>query len=445
MQEGHLRRVLTLWDLIVYGIVLIMPIAAVPLYGLVEQESGGHAVPALLIGMVAMTLTAYSYGKMASKYPAAGSAYTFVSQGLNPHAGFIAGWAMLVDYLLVPIACVLYAALAIERVAPGLPHWAWCLLLVTGITGVNLIGVRSTASANLALMIAALVVIVPFMGLAIHWLLVRQGWHGVLSSAPLYHPATFHWKSLAGATALAALTYGGFDGVSTLSEEVENPRRNIMLATIIVCVFTGLFSSLQVYLAQRVQGDVTHLRNAETAFMDVARMVGGKYLFAGLGAILIASCLGSGLTAQAGVSRLLFGMGRAGALPRAFFGHLSARFSVPTWNLLLTGVVAFLGSLWLSYERVAELINFGAFLAFMGVNAAAIHTFYLQGAKDQRRVLADLLLPLGGLLFCFGIWCNLSPGAKVMGFTWLSAGIVYDIVLTRFLHRAPVPFAQEIG
>lgn len=435
--EARLRRALSLWDLVLYGIVLIMPIAAVPLFGLVQQLSGGHAVSAILLAMVAMVLTAYSYGRMAAKYPAAGSAYTFVREGFNAHLGFLAGWAMLLDYLLVPVVCILYAALTLERILPGLPYWVWCLAIVVLITAVNLLGVRSTANANLAMMVAALLVIVPFLALAIRWLFIRQGWPGLLSVQPFYAPATFHWKSLASGTALAALTYGGFDGVSTLAEEVENPRRNILLATVFVCIFTGMFGGLQVYLAQRVHPGFADFPNVETAFMDVTRAVGGPWLFGAMAMILIVTSLGSGLAAQAGISRLLYGMGRDGMLPRRFFGRLNPRTSVPANNILLVGVLAFAGCLLLNYEHAAELINFGAFLAFIGVNVSVIRIFYFRGERNTRSLIADLLLPLAGLLFCLVIWWNLSNAAKIVGSLWFAAGIAYDAVLTRGFRKAP--------
>jgi len=112
----RLKRVLTLWDLILYGIVLIMPIAPVPLFGVAQKLSDGHAVTTILLAMLAMLLTAFSYGRMAAVYPSAGSAYTFVGYGLNPHLGFLAGWAMFLDYLIVPLICTVWR---VDRAAFG--------------------------------------------------------------------------------------------------------------------------------------------------------------------------------------------------------------------------------------------------------------------------------------------------------------------------------------
>jgi len=97
-----LRRVLGVWDLILYGIVAVTPSAPVTVFGIAMRDSKGHAIDTILIAMVAMILTAVSYGRMATLYPSAGSAYTYVGRGLNPYLGFLAGWAMLLDYLFIP-------------------------------------------------------------------------------------------------------------------------------------------------------------------------------------------------------------------------------------------------------------------------------------------------------------------------------------------------------
>ncbi len=414
-----------------------MPIAPVPLFGVVQKLSDGHAVTTILLAMVTMMLTAFSYGRMAALYPSAGSAYTYVGRGLNLHLGFFAGWAMLLDYLLVPLICTIYGALTVGRLIPSVPYVFWAALFAASMTIVNLRGIRATATANMVMMIGMVVVILAFIFLATHWLFHSEGWSGLFSIRPFYDPSTFHWKSIATGTSVAALTYGGFDGVSTLSEDVENPRRNILIATVFVCFFTGVFGGLQIYLAQRVSPNFHTFANIETAFMDVTRIVGGKLLFDAMAVILIVASFGSGLSAQAGVSRLLFGMGRDGVLPHRIFAHLDSKRHTPIYSILLIGVFVFTGSLLLNYERAAELINFGAFLAFMGVNAAVIKQFYFSRSRSERRFLFDALIPALGFLFCLVIWMNLPTKAKILGSLWLLAGILYDGIKTRGFRSTP--------
>jgi amino acid transporter len=434
----HLKRVLTLWDLILYGIVLIMPIAAVPLFGLVQKRSDGHAVTTILLAMVAMLLTAFSYGRMAAVYPVAGSAYTFVGRSLNPHLGFLTGWAMFLDYLLVPLICTIYGALTVQRFVPQIPYVVLAAAFAGTMTLINLLGIRATARANLVLCTIMSAVILAFMVLAARLLFHQQGWHGVFSSQPFYNPATFHLHAIASGTSLAALTYIGFDGITTLSEDAVNPRRNVLLATVGVCLFTGVFSGMQIYLAQRVWPDWHTFPNLETAFLDVTRLVGGNFLFQALGVILILANVGSGLTGQAGVSRLLFGMGRDNVIPRRFFAYLDPKRNTPAFNIILIGVVAFLGAIALDYERAAELINFGAFLAFMGVNASALREFYFsRSSHAKRRLFADAIVPAAGVLICFVIWYNLPTPAQIVGGCWFAAGAAYDAIKTRGFRERP--------
>ncbi|MBM3787890.1 MAG: APC family permease [Acidobacteria bacterium] len=418
-ESPHLRRVLGLWDLVLYGIVLVQPIAPVPLFGIAQQLSAGHAVTTIAFAMFAMGLTAVSYGRMAAVYPSAGSAYTYVSRSLHPTLGFLTGWAMFLDYLLVPLICTIYGAITLTRLVPGVPYVVWVVLFALAMTVLNLRGIKFTARASWVLMLVTTGVISAFIVLAVRYL----GGGGLVSSLPFYDPATFKLGTVLTATSVAALTYGGFDGVTTLAEEVENPRRNVMLAAVGVVLFTGLFGGLQVYLAQLIWPDYKTFGNLETAFLDVSRKVGGEWMFQSLAVVLIVASFGSALTAQAGVSRLLYSMGRARALP-AFFAHLDARTASPVWNVTMMGAMAAAGAMVLNYERSAELINFGAFLAFMGVNGAVMR---------QRELgwMAGKVMPALGFLFCLSIWLSLSRPAMVMGGVWFVVGLAFHLVQRR--------------
>lgn len=436
----RLRRVLTLWDLIFYGIVVIMPIAAVPLFGVAQKLSRGHTVTTMLIAMVAMMLTAVSYGRMAALYPSAGSAYTYVGRALGPHLGFLAGWAMFLDYLIIPLICTLYGALTVQRLLPGVPYVVLAALFAGTMTFLNLRGIRATARTNVVLLTLMCAVIGAFIVLAIRYLFRQQGWAGVASAQPFYNPQTFDFHAIRTATSLAALTYIGFDGVTTLAEDVENPKRNVLLATVLVCMFTGGFSGLQVYLAQRVWPDWESFPNLETAFMDVSQRVGGWALFQAMAFILILANLGSGLSGQVGAARLLFGMGRDNVLPRKVFAYLDPRRNNPTYNIWIVGVLAFAGSQVLRYELAAELLNFGAFLAFMGVNLATVREYYFRTRTGrERRLLTDALVPGLGFLFCLGIWLSLPTPAKLAGGVWFLAGIVFAAIKTRGFRIQPTP------
>ncbi|HVN79906.1 MAG TPA: APC family permease [Terriglobia bacterium] len=435
----RLRRVLSLWDLILYGIVAVTPSAPVTVFGLALVMSRGHALDTILIAMVAMVLTAFSYGRMAALYPSAGSAYTYVGRGLNPHLGFLAGWAMLLDYLFIPLFCVIYGTLAFQRLLPQVPYIVFAAFFAGIMTYLNLRGIKATARTSEILVGAMGLVLLTFIALAVRYMLFHQGWKSLFTIRPFYNPSTFEFHSIATATSFAALTYLGFDSVTTLAEDVKNPRRNVLLAVVLVCAFTGIFGGLLVYLAQLVWPDYQTFSNVETAFMDVTRRVGGVALFQAMAILLVVANIGAGLTSQVGAARLLFGMGRDNVFPRKIFAYLDPKHNTPTINIWIIGLVAFFGSLVMSYELTAEILNFGAFLGFMGVNVATVWQFYVvkqQGRK--KRFLADLVVPGLGFLFCLWIWWNLAWPAKIAGGTWFVLGIIHLAAQTRGFRKTPV-------
>ncbi len=441
----RLKRVLTLWDLVFYGIVLVQPIAPVPLYGVAQKLSDGHFVTIILIALFAMLITAVSYGRMAALYPTAGSAYTYVGKGLNPHLGFLAGWAMILDYLLQPLINTVWMSTALhERYLPMIPYIVLAAIIAGIMTLLNLAGIKSSARSNKVLLAVMSAVVAWFVVVAIRYLYSGQGWGGILSTQPLYNPATFDAHRVLTATSFAALTYIGFDGVTTLAEDVENPKRNVLLAVVLTCIFAGVCSAFEAYLGARVWPDWRSFPNLETAFMDICRRVGGLILFNAMGIILIVAAFGSGLTGTLGAARLLFGMGRDGVLPRKTFGYLKPGSSTPTFNIVLIGLISFAGAVLLNYvgsayEHAGELLNFGAFLAFMGVNFATFWQFTVARQTGYKtKFLQDAVVPLVGFAFCGLIWWNLNGLAKTVGGIWFVLGLVYVGIRTRGFRAAPV-------
>ena len=441
----RLRRTLTLSDLVFYGMVLIQPIAPVPLYGVAQKLSDGHFVTIILIALFAMLITAVSYGRMGALYPTAGSAYTYVGKGLNPHLGFLAGWAMILDYLLQPLINTVWISTALhERYFTHVPYIVWAAIIAGIMTILNLAGVRSSAQTNKILLFVMFIVVGFFVFLAIRFLYGSQGWAGLFSIQPFYDSRTFNSHRIWTATSFATLTYIGFDGVTTLAEDVENPKRNVLLAVVLTCIFAGVCSGFESYLGARVWPDWRSFPNLETAFMDICSRVGGVLLFDAMGITLIVAAFGSGLTGTLGAARLLFGMGRDGVLPRRIFGYLKPGSSTPTYNILLIGLLAFFGAVVLNrigsaYEHAGELLNFGAFLAFMGVNFATFWQFSLIGKPGYRRKwLRDAVLPLIGFAFCGLIWWNLNSLAKIVGGIWFALGLIYVGIKTRGFTAAPV-------
>jgi putrescine importer len=441
---ARLRRVLSLWDLIFYGVVAVTPSAPATVFGLAEVRSHGHVVLTILAAMIAMVLTAISYGRMAALYPSAGSAYTYVSHGIHPFAGFVAGWAMLLDYLLIPLFCVIYGSLSLERAFPALPYIACTVLFAGGITYLNIRGIRSTARANQVLLLLMFSVLGWFIVAAVRAIVIRDGVGGLFVPTAIINPSTFDFRAVASATSFAALTYLGFDAVTTLAEDVANPRRSVMLAAVSVCAFTGVFGGLLVYLAHLVWPDYHTFKNIETAFIDVTGKAGGLALLEATAVMLVLANIGAGLTSQVGAARLLLGMGRDRVVPEKIFARLHPVRNTPDAGILITGILALIGAQFMSYELTAELLNFGAFLGFMGVNAAVVWKFWFRNAPQERKFILDLLAPTGGFIFCAIIWIGLSNPAKIAGSVWLCVGLAVVALRTRGF-REPMALTSLAG
>ncbi len=433
-----LKRSLRLWDLIIIGIVIIQPIAPMGVYGVISNKAGGHVVTTILIAMVAMLFTAISYGRMARVYPSAGSAYTYVGQEIHPALGYITGWSMVMDYILNPLICTIICSKLSQNILPEVPYWAFAVFFAVMFSGLNLRGVKTSARINDVLAAGMMIVVVIFFGVVVRYVYGISHYGPAFFTQPFYNPETFNSSRIFQGTSIAVLTYIGFDGISTLSEEVENPRRNILLATVLVCVITGVLSAMEVYAAQLIWGSKPFAENmVESAFPLVARQVGGIVMFHLLNFTILIANIGSGMGAQLAAARLLYGMGRNDALPKKFFGAIEPKRHIPRNNVIIIGAIALAGAFLLeflsrrggdgAYATGTQLLNFGAVIAFMGVNASAFIRFFVKG----RKTVGNLLPPVLGFLFCFGIWLNLSRTALKAGVIWLAVGIIYGAIKTR--------------
>jgi len=205
----------------------------------------------------------------------------------------------------------------------------------------------------------------------------------------------------------------------------------------LTCLITGVLASIQVYAAQVVWGTWNGFPDVDTAFVYVAGKAGGQMLFVLLNVTLLIANVGSGTGAHFGAARLLYGMGRSGALPSRFFGAVDPRRRIPRNNVLLVGGLAAAGGLALTYQLGAEMLNFGAFIAFMGVNLAAFVRYWI---RAEHRHPGNFIYPLLGFAFCLYLWLSLRTPAKLAGGAWLAAGLIYGAIKTGGFRRQLVSF-----
>ena len=435
--EPRLARVLSRRDLIIYGLVILTPTAPYPVYGTIQQASGGHATLCYLVAMAAMLFTASSYARMSAAFPMAGSTYAYVQRGLSPEAGFLAGWAMLLDYFLIPLLSVVYAALTTARLFPQVPYLAWAFLFTAAITWVNLRGIQYTVRANTVLMAVLSTAALLFAILAVRAIVATGGWSALWSPAAIWNPNTFSLRTLMLGAGISALSYIGFDAVTTLAEDAREPGRDMGFATIAVCVVQTAICTVTVYLASIVWPDFRTFPQVETAILDLGQQIGGRPFFLWLTFVLLVAGLASAMTGQAGASRLLLGMGRDGVIPRKWFGTLD--HGSPTRGIWFMAVITMAGSLLAEFQLIVELLNFGAFAGFILVNLSVIGHYY--HGLGQRELWKNLLAPALGAMICAYLWLSLSNNAKIAGALWMLIGFAYLAVLTRGFRTGPKELA----
>lgn len=440
----RLRRVLTLRDLILYGVICMSPVAPMPFFGVLNERGRGHAATTILIAMFAMSLTALSYGRMARAYPTAGSAFTFVGREFSAGAGYMTGWAMMMDYLLNPLICIIWCSQQGHVFVPGIPYWVWTTAFAVTLTGLNVQGVKVSARVVGTMVACMGIVIVVFLVASAHYIFVHYHGDSVWTyfTRPFYDPHKWSPRSIMSASSLAVLTYLGFDAISTLSEEATDPRRTILKASVLSCFVIGILSAVEVYAAQLVWPLATPYPNLDTAFTFVAGRVWAP-LFVVVGLTQIVATFGAGLGAQLGAARLLYGMGRSGALPRSYFGAINPRKRIPQNNVVFLGVVALAGALILPniarekgmtpYELGANLLNFGALLTFMGVNAAALMRYFV---RERVKRVSNFVLPALGFLVCFLLWWSLKLEARIFGVCWMAVGFSFGAWRTKGFRRS---------
>jgi amino acid transporter len=336
----------------------------------------------------------------------------------------------------MPLMSVIYMSLTAMRFVPEVPYWIWVLFFASAITTVNLFGLKVTNRANFAMTAVMAGSVIWFVFAAIRAVRSGVGTGVLLTVKPFYNEPEFSFAAVMEATSIAAFSYLGFDGISTLAEDACNPRKDIARATVLVCLIScGLFV-LQAYLGQLVWPDFTTYPSVETAFLDVSRLVGGHALFVAVSFVLLVAGVASAVTGQASASRLLFGMGRDRLLPAAIFAYVHPKYSTPTYGILTIGVLTLCGGFLLSFQLAAEAINFGALLGFMSVNLSVIIHFFLKQSQRRRAAfLWNLVLPAAGFLACLYVFGHLSNTAKVIGTIWCAAGVIHAVRLTGGFRR----------
>jgi len=429
----ELNRALTFKDLLIYGLVFMVPIAPFGVFGYVWDGSKGMVALAYLIGMVAMFFTAMSYRAMSQAFPVSGSVYAYAQRGIHPTVGFFAGWLILLDYILTPSLLYIVSAAAIAPMIPAVPTWVWIVGFIVINSLINLRGITFTAKANNIILTAEIIVLAVFIVVGLIALYSGAG-AGRLTLDPLYNPEKFSLPLVMGAVSVAVLSFLGFDGISTLSEETRGGNDTVGKASLAALLGVGVLFIIQTWIAADLSHGMT-FSSLDTAFYDAANVAGGHWLkYVTMWSTVISWGIANALVAQAAVSRILFAMARDKQLP-SVLSKVHPRLKTPYVSTLFVALLSIISGLWFNgqIDNLSRLVNFGALTSFLLLHIAVINHYIIRNKSG--RMVTHLLLPLIGIVIIGFVIIEMDREAKVLGLSWLAVGVVYYLVMKRVLKR----------
>lgn len=423
----QLHRTLATGDLVIYGMIFMVPIAPYAVFGFVWHDARGMVPLAYLVGLIGMVFTAASYATMSRAFPLAGSVYAYVQRGLHEVAGFFSGWLILLDYIVIPALLYLFAAIALRPIFPAVPEWVWLVIFVCFNALVNLLGIALTARINRLLLVFQLVVVALFVTVGVHALYAGAG-AGRLTLRPFYDRQAFSLATVVGATSTAVLSFLGFDAISTLAEESAGERDAVARATILSLLLIGALFMLQTWIATDLARGM-RFASLDTAFYEVAQRAGGPGLrLVTIVANVIATAIANAMAAQAAVARILFAMARDGKLP-AVLARVHPRYKTPyVSTLVVAGVSLLVGLLFATRaDDLSRVVNFGALCSFVLLHIAVIRHQLLRSRSGDW--LRHLLMPLAGLAIMLYVLYEMDRSAKLLGLCWIGIGLIYYLAL----------------
>ncbi|ALP39647.1 MULTISPECIES: APC family permease [Aeromonas] len=442
-QGAKLLKTLTLVQVIVMGLAYLTPMAVFDTFAIVGEITDGRVATAYLLALGGILLTAFSYGHLVRKFPSAGSAYTYAQKVFNPYIGFMVGWSSLLDYMFMPMINILLAKIYLSALFPGIEPWVFIFALVTVMTFLNLRGINLVANFNGAIVLIQLAIITVFIGLMGWGIYHGEGAATLVSSRPFHVESAGMVPLFTGATILC-FSFLGFDGLSSLSEETPNAGKVIPKAIVLTALIGGVIFVVVSYCLQLYFPDLARFREPDAVLPEIALYVGGTLFQSIVLVCTTVAVLASGMAAHAGVSRILYVMGRDRMIPERVFGYIHPKYHTPAINVLMVGALA-LSAVSFDLDTALALVNFGALVAFTFVNLSVIGQFWVREKRNKslKDHLLYLLLPLLGAATIGALWINLEQSSLELGLIWAGIGATY-LFLRLAVFRIPFRQYEEL-
>ena len=441
--KQELRRGMGLWDVVLYGVLFMVIIAPHSIWGLVQQQRLGMSTLVDLGGCGAIGFTALSYVRMSRRFPIAGSVYSYVQRGLNPHAGFMSGWLILLDYCITPALLYTMVANWGTMLVPNSPWWLWIIVFIAFNTFVNIRGVSLTRGIDFVIFAVEIIAVIAFVALGCNFIMGGGG-AGEFNMDPVWQPEKVTFNFLAAGISIAALNFLGFDGISTLAEETEHPEKNIGRGILIALGIIIVCFAVQTYIASLIQPDWASWseEHANNAFFYGCQLIGGN-IFMNIMLVIniVAVGIANIMNAQLAASRLLYSMGRDKVIP-SIFGKVHPKYKTPWVGSLFIGAVALVLVAVLGMADLATLVNFGALASFIMLNFSVFWFFFIKEGK--RKTFGDwvkyLICPWIGIIILAYVFTGFQPITYIMGITWFVIGFIILVVKSKGFKEVPEAF-----
>ena len=438
--KQELRRGMTLKDVVLYGVLFMVIIAPQSIYGEIQIASGGMTPLVYIVGFIAISFTAMSYMRMSKRFPIAGSVYSYVQRGINPHVGFVAGWLILLDYVFVPSLLLVMVANWGVALVPGSPWYLWVVVFVVFNTFVNIRGIQMTKGVDWVIFAVEILAVIAFIAIGTSFVLGGGG-AGEFTMDPIYQPGKVDAHFIATAVSIACLSFLGFDGMSTLAEETVQPEKTIGKGILIaLCIMVVVFVS-QTYIAALIQPDVSQVDPA-MGFFDSAMLAGGPILQKALLIVnIVAVGIANIMNAQLASSRLLYSMGRDGVIPR-IFGKVHPKFQTPYVAAIALGIISLILPIFLDMTTLVAFVNFGALSSFILLNFAVFLFFFVKEKKRASfgNVVKYFICPWLGIAILIYVFTGFDLLTYAVGITWLIVGIIIGAVKSKGYKEVPDAF-----
>lgn len=436
----ELSRTLTTSQLTFFGLTYLQPVGPAVVFGyLLTMTQGTVALP-YLFAFIGMIFTVLSYSILIKEYPLAGSIYSYVKYIAGPFYGFIAGWLLMLDYLLIPSITSATAALFANKLLPGISYEIWLFVIVVSTGTLNITGIKPTVLFNSFLLLIQLIIVLA--GLIIWSIYIVNNSNGI---SGLFSLEPFHYETITGvigASSLAIFSFLGFDAVTTLAEESVDPRKDIpramficILIGFLIMFITGYLGVLAIPDWQKLTLDGSWIN---ATLFNINQLCGGNLFTIMYTAGFILAMAVTNLVGTTAASRLLYSMGRDKKISKSIFAKVSMRSKTPYLNIIFIMIVELVIGSCMSQNQIANLINYGAISGFIILNLSLIFlgnqlNKKLAKSKVENKIfinhakfaLSYFFFPLAGFLIMFLILINMELSTLFFGTLWLIIGVLY--------------------